>query len=206
MQRLNLTSAILAIAITIGTAAWGQERPAPPRTLPPAATETPQEGQPRFQPPPTRGEDIEEILRRVSASMGQEFLVDPRVRAYVFGVPDIETPTYAELLAILRMHGFAAFEVAGRVNIVPDANARFMPARLLQRDDASVADDEYVTRILSVRNPGQLVPILRPLMPQSAHLAAMGPAEGESGEGKLILFDTYANVRRMTEIIETLTR
>jgi general secretion pathway protein D len=206
MQRLHLTSAVLAIALSIGTATTAQERPAPTRTLPPAATEAAPEAQPRFPPPPTRGTDIEEVLRRVSASTGQEFLVDPRVRASVFGVPDIGTPTYPELLAILRMHGFAAFEVAGRVNIVPDANARFMPARLLQRDDPSVPDDEYVTRILTVANAAQLVPVLRPLMPQSAHLAATMPADGGTGDGKLILFDTYANVRRMTEIVNALAR
>ncbi len=113
MQRLHLTSTVLAIVLTIGTAASAQERPAPTRTLPPAATETPPEAQPRFPPPPTRGEDIEEVLRRVSASTGQEFLVDPRVRAYVFGVPDIGTPTYPELLAILRMHGFRGLRGRG---------------------------------------------------------------------------------------------
>ncbi len=43
-------------------------------------------------------------------------------------------------------------------------------------------------------------------MPQSAHLAAMAPPDGGTGEGKLLLFDTYANVRRMTEIIDTLAR
>jgi general secretion pathway protein D len=206
MPRLHWRSAILALALTIGTVAAAQDRPAPTRTLPPASAEAPPEAQPRFPPPPTRGEDIEEVLRRVSESTGQEFLVDPRVRASVFGVPDIGTPTYPELLAILRMHGFAAFEVAGRVNIIPDANARFMPARLLQRDDPSVPDDEYVTRILTVQNAGSLVPILRPLMAQSAHLAATMPPDGGNGEGKLILFDTYGNVRRMTEIVNALTR
>jgi general secretion pathway protein D len=81
-----------------------------------------------------------------------------------------------------------------------------MPTRLLQRDDPSVPDDEYVTRILTVQNAGSLVPILRPLMPQSAHLAAAMPPDGGNGEGKLILFDTYANVRRMTEIVNALSR
>jgi general secretion pathway protein D len=206
MQRLSLTSVTLAIALTIGTAAYAQDRPAPTRALPPPTDAPPEVTQQRFSPPPTRGEDIEDVLRRISASTGQEFLVDPRVRAIVFGVPDIGTPTYAELLAILRIHGFAAFEVAGKINIIPDANARFMPARLLERDDPNVPDDEYVTRVLSVQNPGQLVPVLRPLMPQSAHLAAVEPPGGGNGEGKLILFDTYANVRRMTEIVEALGR
>jgi general secretion pathway protein D len=206
MQCLPLKSAVLALGL-IATAATAQQNPAPTRTAPPAATvEVAPDAQPRFPPPPARGVEIEEILRRVSASTGKQFLVDPRVRASFLGVPEIGTPTYAELLTMLRMHGFTASEVGGRVNIVPDALARFMPSRLLQRDDPSVPDDEYVTRVITVANAAYLVPVLRPLMPQSAHLAATMPQPGESGDGKLILFDTYANVRRMTEIINALAR
>jgi general secretion pathway protein D len=150
--------------------------------------------------------DIDELIARVAASTGKEFLVDPRVRARVFTVPPIETPTYAELLSILRMHGFMAAEVEGRVNVIPDANARFMPARLLQRDDPSVPDDEYVMRVISVPNAASLVPVLRPLMPQAAHLASTMPPDGETGDGKLILVDYYINVRKMTELIDALTR
>jgi general secretion pathway protein D len=207
MQRLPLASAALALAFTIGTLASAQERPAPTRAAPPAAAaEAAPEAELRFPPPPVRGVDIEEVLRRVSASTGKQFLVDPRVRASFLGVPEIGTPTYPELLAMLRMHGFAASEVGGRVNIVPDAVARFMPSRLLQRDDPSVPDDEYVTRVITVANAAYLVPILRPLMPQSAHLAATMPQPGEEGDGQLILFDTYANVRRISELVNTLAR
>jgi general secretion pathway protein D len=152
--------------------------------------------------------DLGVLLARVSEATGKKFLVDPRVRMQIYAVPKVETPTYAELLTILHMHGYAAAEVEGRVTIVPDANARFLPTRLVQRDDASVPDDEFVTRILTVPNgvfAGNLVPILRPLMPQSAHLAAYVGDEQQPGN-KLILMDTYANVRRMTEIINTLTR
>ena len=204
MHRLRLSAAGLAAAFMIATLATAQERPPAGRAAP-AVTPTPELDRPASPPPPNRGVAIEEVLERVAASTGKKFLVDPRVRASVFGVPEIGTPTYAELLAILRMHGFAAMEIAGRVNIVPDANARFMPARLLQRDDPSVPDDEYVMRILTVKNAAQLVPVLRPLMPQSAHLAAM-PAEADGQEGKLILVDYYANIRKMTELINALTR
>jgi type II secretory pathway component GspD/PulD (secretin) len=204
MQRLPLSIAVLAIALTIGTVVSAQERPAT-RAAPAAATEATPEARPRTPPPPLPGEDLEVVLRRVAASTGKQFFVDPRVRAMVLGVPDVGTPTYPELLAILRMHGFTAFEAGGHVNIIPDANARFMPSRLLQRDDPSVPDDEYVMRVIEVENAAQLVPVLRPLMPQSAHLAATTPEDGET-EGKLILFDTYANVRRMTELVNELAR
>lgn len=209
MHRLRLSAAGLAAAFMIGTFVTAQERPpagpAAPANGAPPVTLAPDLNRPPPPPPVARGVPIEDVLARVSASTGKKFLVDPRVRATVFGVPDIGTPTYAELLSMLRMHGFAAAEIGGRINIVPDANARFLPARLVQRDDSSIPDDEYVTRILTVKNAMQLVPILRPLMPQSAHLAALPPEE-ETQESKLILTDTYANMRRMTEIINTLTR
>jgi type II secretory pathway component GspD/PulD (secretin) len=191
-----------------------QNRPATPATRPPDAPAAPVAEAPAPQPAPAviesqrrRAEgsvDLDVLLSRVSEATGKEFLVDPRVRMQVYGVPRIENPSYAELLAILRLHGFVAVEVGGRVNIVPDANARFMPVQLLNRDDDSVADDEIVTRIITTPNAQGLVPVLRPLMPPSAHLAAVAGDENEPG--KLILMDTYANIRRMTELINSLSR
>jgi len=145
--------------------------------------------------------DIETLLERVAAGTGRQFLVDPRVRARVFTVPAIENLDYATLLSILRMHGYLAVEIGGQINILPDAIARSLPLRLLQRDDRNVPDDEWVTRVITVRNgnAAQLVPILRPMMPQPAHLAA-------TADGKLVMVDTYANVRRITEVVETLTQ
>jgi general secretion pathway protein D len=69
-------------------------------------------------------------------------------------------------------------------------------------DDASIAADEWVTRVLTTTNveAAQLVPILRPLLPQSAHLAA------HATTNQLIVVDRYANVRRITEIVRTLDR
>ena len=208
MQPLRISAAALAAALMIVTHASSQERPPANRPAggPDVTVAFPPPGQPESALRRDNSVAIEDLLARVAASTGKKFLVDPRIRAQVLTVPLIETPTYAELLSMLRIHGFAAFEVGGRVNIIPDANARFMPSRLLQRDDPSVPDDEYVTRVIKVANAAQLVPVLRPLMAASAHLAATTPPDGEESEGQLILFDTYANVRRMTEIINTLAR
>jgi type II secretory pathway component GspD/PulD (secretin) len=76
---------------------------------------------------------LDQLLTRVSEATGKKFLVDPRVRVRVYGVPKIENVTYAELLTILRIHGFAAVEIGGRVNIPPDANVRFLPVRFEPR-------------------------------------------------------------------------
>ena len=43
-----------------------------------------------------------------------------------------------------------------------------------------------------------LVPILRPLLPQSAHLAA------HADSNRLIVMDRYENIQRITEIIRAL--
>jgi len=190
-------AAALAALIALGAPASAQENPLARQPERPAAAEPapPSMSEPRSD----RGVEIQTLLEQFAASSGKKLLIDPRVRARVSAAPAIETPTYPELLSILRMHGYMAVEIEGRLNIIPDANARHMPTRLLQRDDRSIPDDEWVTRVLEV--PGgqapQLVPILRPMMPQAAHLAA-------TMDGKLVIVDTYANVRRITEIVNTL--
>ncbi len=225
---MNLSYSVAALVVSTVLAAAALAQPEPtrgpaPQARPPAAqTPAPAADAPTpivRQPSPAeleaqrrrdeRSVDLDELLARVSEATGMKFLVDPRVRARVNAVPRIDTPTYAELLTILRMHGYAAAEVGGRVNIVPDSNARFLPGRVLQRDDDNVPDDEYVTRIITTPNAAFLVPVLRPLMPQTAHLAATrgdGAAAPDALPDRLILMDTYANVRRITEIVNTLSR
>jgi general secretion pathway protein D len=107
---------------------------------------------------------------------------------------------YPVLLSVLRANGLAAVESEGRVNIVREAEVRYLPAPIVQTDDASIAADEWVTRVLTTTNIGatQLVPILRPLLPQAAHLAA------HADTNRLIVMDRYANVQRITAIVRAL--
>jgi type II secretory pathway component GspD/PulD (secretin) len=151
--------------------------------------------------------DLEELLARVAASSDKEFLIDRRARAHIYvGGTSLEEPSYPLLLSILRANGLAAVEIEGRVHVLPAADARQLPGRLVQRDDAKVSDDEWVTRVITVRNgnAARLVPILRPLLPQEAHLAAM--VEEGDRSSKLIIVDRYANVRRITEVVDALTQ
>lgn len=141
------------------------------------------------------------LLQRVERASGKRFLVDRRLGSRIYlGIVDPNDVTYPALLAILRINGFAAFESEGYVNIVPDANIRFHETRIVQTDDASIPAEEFVTRVLAPKNiqATMLVPILRPLMPQSAHLAA------HSDSNQLILMDRYANVQRITAIVRSL--
>ena len=60
------------------------------------------------------------------------------------------------------------------------------------------SSDELVTQVIAVKNvnAAQLVPVLRPLMPQYGHLAAY-PASNI-----LIISDRASNVSRMMRIIQ----
>jgi type II secretory pathway component GspD/PulD (secretin) len=61
-------------------------------------------------------------------------------------------------------------------------------------------DAQYVTTVITVKNvpATQLVPIIRPMIPQEGHFAALPCVN------KLILVDTFANVRRLETVIESL--
>jgi general secretion pathway protein D len=141
------------------------------------------------------------LLQRVGRASGKQFVVDRRLGSRIYlGTLDANDVTYPALLSILSVNGFAAFESEGLVKIVPDANMRFFETRIVQNDDAALLPDEFVTRVLTTTNiqAAQLVPILRPLMPQSAHLAAHGDSN------QLILMDRYANIQRITAIVRAL--
>ena len=103
---------------------------------------------------------------------------------------------YQAFLSILQVHGFVAVPAGNVIKIVPDANARTMPGNDLP-DRVSSTSDEIVTQVIAVKNvnAAQLVPILRPLMPQYGHLVAY-PASNI-----LIISDRAGNVNRIMRII-----
>jgi general secretion pathway protein D len=148
--------------------------------------------------------DLGQVIEAVSQVTGKSFIVDPRVRAQVTMLstaPMSPAAFYEAFLAILQVHGFVAVPSGNVIKILPDATSRQMPANDLP-DSVSATSDEIVTQVIQVRNvsAGQLVPILRPMMPQSAHLAAYPSAN------MLILSDRAANVNRMVRIIQRIDR
>ncbi|HEX9708342.1 MAG TPA: type II secretion system secretin GspD [Steroidobacteraceae bacterium] len=148
--------------------------------------------------------DLGQVIEAVSQVTGKNFIVDPRVRAQVTMLstaPMSPAAFYEAFLAILQVHGFVAVPSGSVIKILPDATSRQMPANDLP-DRVSSTSDEIVTQVIQVRNvsAGQLVPILRPMMPQSAHLAAYPSAN------MLILSDRASNVNRMIRIIQRIDR
>jgi general secretion pathway protein D len=147
--------------------------------------------------PNFREADIRKLVEAVSEVTGKTFILDPRVTAKVTMLsrtPMSPDAFYEAFLSILQVHGFVAITTGDVIKIIPDASARQHPSPL--STDGAGADD-IVTQVIAVQNIGaaQLVPILRPLIPQYGHLAA------HPGSNMLIISDRADNVERMVRII-----
>jgi len=180
---------LCALAVLLGAALAAAQPPQPPQ---PAA------GAQRITPN-FKDADITQIAEAVSAATGKNFIIDPRVRAQVTmlsSAPMTPAAFYEAFLSILEVYGFVAMPAGNVVKIIPDANARTLPGLDLP-DRVSSTSDAFVTQVVEVRNVGaaQLVPILRPMIPQYGHLAAV-PAGNI-----LIITDHASNVNRMMRII-----
>jgi general secretion pathway protein D len=141
--------------------------------------------------------DIRQIVEAVGEVTGRNFIIDPRVSGNVTmlsSTPMSPDAFYEAFLSILEVYGFIAMETGEITKILPNASARQYPGFL--GTDGAGADD-IVTQVIKVQNIGaaQLVPILRPLIPQYGHLAA------HPGSNMLIISDRALNVERMVRII-----
>ncbi len=148
--------------------------------------------------------EIGQVIEAVAAATGKTIIPDPRVRAQVTMLsqtPMTPAAFYEAFLALLQVHQFIAVESGGIVRIVPDANARQLVNKDLP-DDVRGGSEELVTQVIAVQNvnAAQLVPVLRPLMPQSAHLAAY------PNGNILILSDRASSVNRIMRIIRRIDK
>ncbi len=149
------------------------------------------------------GIELTDLIDKVAKRTGKQFIVDARVRATIpkTGL-DIAQVDYPRLLAILAVHQFGAYESNGVVKVLPDASARQLPIPVTTEVPPKALDDEYVTVLFQAKNmcTAQAVPVLRPLMPQAAHLAA------SIQSNTLIISDRAANARRIVDMAERLDR
>lgn len=186
-HRARLTAFAVACALTWGAAPAQQ----PAQAQQPQTTIT----------PAFRDADLTQIIEAVSQITGKTFIVDPRVRAQVTilsSTPMSPDAFYETFLSILQVHGFVAVPAGNSIKIIPDANARQLPGQEDLPDRVNGTSDEFITQVITVRNvsAAQLVPVLRPLIPQYGHLVAYPPSN------MLIISDRASNVSRMMRIIQ----
>ncbi len=141
---------------------------------------------------------IVDVLNAVSATTGRRFLLDMRVPGrVVLGPGDHSSMDYETLLTVLQNNRLAAIETGDYVTVMPTAVVRQEPMPVVPVGGSAPAG-AWVTRVFAIEHlpAPQLVPVLRPLMPSSAHLAA------QSASNSLIVVDRFANTERLREVIE----
>ncbi len=146
------------------------------------------------------GVPLSQLIATVAKKTGKKFILDPRVRGDVALVgQEPGSVSYNDLLTVLQMYNYTAAEYGGYVNVMPIAAARQTPSPLLSGKE-SRPDSEVVTTVITLKNvpATQLVPILRPMIPQYGHLAALPCVN------RLILVDTFGNVKRLEAVITSM--
>ena len=149
---------------------------------------------------PDNGTPTAQIIAAVAHKTNRKFLMDPRVEAKVHLIGEEPSQvSYSELLTILELHGYVTAESTGYVLVLPDANARQSAQPQLTKGQ-TFPDAQIVNHTITIQSvpAAHLVPILRPLLPQYAHLAAL-PCENT-----LLVVDRYANVKRIEAIVKAL--
>src|SRR5450755_4810050 len=119
--------------------------------------------------------DLSQIIQAVSEVTGKNFIIDPRVNAKVTmlsATPMSPAAFYEAFLAVLQVYGYIAVPAGKVIKIIPNTDARQLPSIDLP-NNVSTTSDEIVTQIITMKNisAAQLVPLLRPLIPQQGHLA-----------------------------------
>jgi len=145
--------------------------------------------------------DLRSLIQTVSRKTGRNFIVDPRVNAKVDVVtssPITDRELYDIFLAVLSVHGYAAVPSGDVTKIVPSTAAK--QDAIPTGDEGSGA--QLVTRVVTIEhlNAAQLVPILRPLLPQEGHLAAI------QSSNRLIITDSRDNIGRLLQIVGRVDR
>ena len=142
--------------------------------------------------------DIQEFIEFVADVTETTIVVDPSVKGKVKVIsskPVSKAELYDLFLSILDVHGYTAVRSGAVVRVIPNKNARSAPVDVIS--GTSVINDEYVTQVIRLENvsAAKLIPVLRPLVPQQAHMAAYAPSNA------IIISDIRANINRMQEII-----
>ena len=148
--------------------------------------------------------DIRSLIETVAEATGRNFVVDPRVKAKVTVVsarPMDREEVYQVFLSVLQVHGYAAVKVGDIIKILPDVNAKQGPVATTGPQTQGTGD-ELVTRVVTIKHvpAAQMVPILRPLVPQQGHLAAY------PNSNVLVVSDRAGNIQRLISIISRIDR
>lgn len=142
--------------------------------------------------------DLNEFVVQVAEITGRTFVVDPRIKGNVTVISssamDAEA-VYELFLSVLRVHNWTAVPSGGVIRIQQMQTAKQSPG--VSGDPSTLPPEELVTRVVDAQNveSAELVKILRPLIPQYGHIAAVAQPN------VVIISDHADNLARLIEII-----
>lgn len=143
--------------------------------------------------------DIRAFVDQISQLTGQTFIVDPRVKGQVSVVSSTTlslSEVYQLFLSVMATHGYSVLTQGEVARIVPNAEAKS------EAGGGPTGGDLLETRVIQVQHTSatELIPLIRPLVPQYGHLAAVGSANA------LIISDRSANIARIEDLVRQLDR
>lgn len=148
--------------------------------------------------------DIQEVIKFVAEATGTTIVVDPSVKGKVKVIsskPVSAGELYELFLSILDVHGYAAVRSGEVVRVIQNKDARSSPVTVSD-GESGITTEEYVTQVLRLDNisAAKLIPVLRPLVPQQAHMAAYAPSNA------IIISDISSNIDKIRDIIERMDK
>ncbi len=147
-----------------------------------------------------RNADIRAVIGEVSRVTGKNFLIDPRVQgkiSIVSASPMSNRELYQVFLSMLQVSGYSAIPNGKIIKIIPNIDARTQSPDLISQMKNPPYGDDMMVQVIPVQYvpAEQLVPVLRPLMPQWSSVSAYGPSN------MLILSGRANNIKQLAEII-----
>lgn len=148
-----------------------------------------------------RNADIRAVIAEVSRVTGKNFLVDPRVQgkiSIVSSTPLSDKELYQVFLSMLQISGYSAIPSGKVIKIISNIDAKTQASDLLSQMKQPALGDTILVQVIPIHYvpAEQLVPVLRPLMPQWSSVSAYGPSN------MLILSGQASKIRQLAHIIK----
>ena len=145
--------------------------------------------------------DIKAFINEVATITNQNFVLDPRINGNVTVISNralSREEIYQLFLSVMQVNGIAAIDSGNTIKLVPDAVAKQTGVAVDLRGNS--AGEALATRVIYLTNTqaAEILGAIRPLMPQSAHAAAV------SGVNALVLSDRAESLNQLTALIRDL--
>lgn len=139
------------------------------------------------------------FINQVAEMTGKTIVVDPRLRTNtvtVFSTTELDADgVYALFLTVLKVHSMGAVENNGVIQVIQQPVVKQSGGNIADED---APPDLMITRVMPLDHvpASEVVKTLRPLIPQTGHIAAIDEPN------VLLLADYASNLARLSTLVE----